>query len=74
MATAFSTRPASGSSLCDGRRAPLSGSPAVAAVQQQNSARLAAASKVLAAFRVNVEMLCGTQPAVDVEDDPFHYD
>ena len=70
----ISTRLVSGSSLRDGRRAPLSGSPAVVAVQLQNSARLAAASKVLAAFRVSVEKLRGMQPAANVEEVPFRYD
>ena len=74
MATAISTRPASGSRLRDGRRSPLSGSPAVAAMQQQNSVELAAASKLLAAFCVNFKKLCGVQPAADVEDVPFRYD
>ena len=74
MATAFSTRPASGSSLRDGRRAPLAASPAVTAVQLQNSRVLAAASNALAAFRVNVEKPYGMQPAADFEDVPFQYD
>ena len=67
MANAFSTRPASGSSLRDGRRAPLAASPAVTAVQLQNSRVLAAASNALAAFRVNVEKPYGMQPAADFE-------
>ena len=39
----------------------------------QNARMLAAASKALAAFRVNVEKLYGMQPAANVEDVPFHY-
>ena len=74
VANAFSTRSASGSSWHDGRRAPLTGSPAVTAVQLQKSVKLAAASKALASFRVNVEKPCGEQPAVDVEDVPLRYD
>ena len=67
VANAFSTRPASGSSLRDGRRAPLAASPAVTAVQLQNSRVLAAASNALAAFRVNGEKPYGMQPAADFE-------
>ena len=74
VANAFSTRSASGSSWHDGRRAPLTGSPAVTAVQLQKSVKLAAASTALAAFRMNVEKPCGMQPSADVEDDPFHFD
>ena len=44
------------------------------AVQLQKSVKLAAASKALASFRVNVEKPCGEQPAVDVEDVPLRYD
>ena len=67
VANAICTRPEPGSSLRDGRHPPLSGLPGVTALQLQNSRVLAAASEVLAAFCVNVEMLCDRQPAADFE-------
>ena len=67
VANAICTRPEPGSSLRDGRHLPLSGSPGQTAMQLQISRVLSAASKALAAVCVNVEKLCETAPAEELE-------
>ena len=67
VASSISTRPEPGSSSRDGRRPPLAGSTAVAAVRVQNSRTLAVVSTALAAFGENATEAVRTRAAAKVE-------